>query len=153
LPVLLITLFSCGLVGAQEPTSSFSYIRDSANVLDPASLESIDDLTYCLENWTGAHIDIFTVRSLPGTSSRKAALSLFGELHNYPAADNERLLIVFVLKENRFVVVSGTRLQSILSQKINIYKKEATPLLRQHHYASAIALLTQRIADAIASDA
>src|SRR5262249_43315149 len=112
-----------------------------------------DDLSYRLEHWTGAHIDVVTVRSLQGRTGRKAALSLFDKLRSDPVPDNDRLLILFVLDENRFVVVSGTSFQSILSHKINIYKKETNPLLRQHHYASAIALLTRRIAEAIASNA
>lgn len=153
LSVLLMTVASYGLLRAQTQQLSPRYVRDLANVLDPASKESIDELSYRLEHWTGAQMDIVTVRSLGPNTSRKSALNLFDESDRYPVRGNDRLVVLFVLNNDRFIIVAGPRLQSILSHRIRAYEKETHPYLEHHQYASAIALLAERIAEAIANDA
>ena len=135
-----------------RPFSTFGYVGDFAGVLDPASVESLDELCYRLEHWTGTELDVITVQSL-GDSSQTYALRVFNEQNESAGSGKRRILILFGSQERKFTIIAGPEEQPILSGKVQQYQREAVPYLRRHQDGTAIALMTRRIAEEVAADA
>ena len=132
--------------------STHGYVSDFANVLDPASAESLDDLCNRLEYWTGTELNAVTVQSLGGVSSQNYALGVF-KTRNFPQNGKRRIIILFGAQERRLTIIAGGEVRPILSGKVPQYQREVLPYLKRHQDAAAIALMTRRIAEDIAADA
>jgi uncharacterized membrane protein YgcG len=133
--------------------SPHGYVSDFANVLDPASMESLDELCYRLEHWTGTPLNAVTVPSLGGDSSQTFALKVFNEQSEFPGSPSRRIVILFGAKERKFTIIAAAEVRPILSGKVRQYQREVARYLRQHQDGAAIALLTRRIAEDIALEA
>jgi uncharacterized membrane protein YgcG len=133
--------------------STHGYVSDFANVLDSASAESLDELCYRLEHWTGTPLNAITVPSLGGDSSQTYALRVFNEHSEFPESGKRRIVILFGAQERRFTIVAGAEVRPILSGKVQQYQREVIPYLRRHQDGPAIALMTRQIAEDIAADA
>jgi uncharacterized membrane protein YgcG len=153
---VLIAAVASNVILRAEPLrqiSTHGYISDFANVLDPGSAESLDELCYRLEHWTGTPLDAITVPSLGGGSSREYALRVFNEQSEFPESANRRIVILFGAKERKFTIIAAPEVQAILSGKVRQYRREVVPYLRRHQDGAALAHMTRRIAEDVALDA
>jgi len=153
---VLIAALASNVILQAEPLRPFSphgYVGDFAKVLDPASAESLDELCYRLEHWTGKQLNVITVQSLGGDSSRTYAFRVFNAQSEFPESGNRRIVILFGAQEGKFAVIAGGEARPMLSGKVRQYQREALPYLRRHQNGPALALMTRRIAEDIAADA
>src|SRR5215472_18209254 len=152
---VLIAAMASNMILQAEPLRPFSphgYLGDFANVLDPASAESLDELCYRLEHWTGTQLNLITVQSLGGDLSRSYALSVFNAQSQVPDSGKRRIVILFRSQEGKFTIIAGGEVRPILSGKVRRYQHQVLPYLRTHQYGPALALMTRRIAEDIAAD-
>ena len=153
---VLIAALASNVILQAEPLRPFSphgYLGDFANVLDPASAESLDELCYRLEHWTGTQLNVITVQSLGGDSSRTYAFRVFNAQSEVPESGKRRIVILFGSQEGKLTIIAGGEVRPILSGKVRRYQREVLPYLRRHQYGPALALMTRRIAEDIAADA
>jgi uncharacterized membrane protein YgcG len=95
---VLIAAAASNVILQAEPLRPFSphgYVGDFANVLDAASAESLDELCYRLEHWTGTQLNVLTVQSLGGDSSRTYAFRVFNAQSEVPESGKRRIVISF----------------------------------------------------------
>jgi len=153
---VLIAAAASNVILQAEPLPPFSphgYVSDFANVLDPASAESLDELCYRLEHWTGTQLNVRTVQSLGGDSSRTYAFRVFNAQSEVPESGKRRIVILFGSQEGKLTIIAGGEVRPILSGEVRRYQREVLPYLRRHQYGPALALMTRRIAEDIAADA
>lgn len=153
---VLVAAVASSLTLRAEPLrqiSTHGYISDFANLLDPASAESLDEVCYRLEYWTGTPLNAITVPSLGGDLSRDYALKVFKEQSEFPESAHRRIVVLFGAKERKFTIIATPEVQAILSGRVRQYRREMVPYLRRHQDGAALAHVTRRIAGDIALDA
>ena len=156
--IVLIAAVASNVILQAEPLGPFSsrgYVGDFANVLDPASAESLDDLCWRLDYWTGTQLNAITVQSLGRDSSQTYALKVFSALNaqsEVPESGKRRIVILFGAQEGKFTIIAGGEVRPILAGKVRRYQHQVLPYLRTHQYGPALALMTRRIAEDIAAD-
>src|SRR5262249_55983811 len=127
--------------------------NDFANVIDPYSAHSLEVWCAQVELEAGARMTVVTVRSLDGTSIESYAAKLFNEWGIEPESTNRGVLILLAVEEGQYRIQVGTGLEAILSPKTRDYMNEAAPFLNHRQYTTALELMTQRVASAIAAQA
>jgi uncharacterized membrane protein YgcG len=134
--------------------SARGYVSDLANLLDPASMDSIDELCYRLDYWANTQLNTITVPSLGEDLSQPYALQLFKGLSSEsPESGKRRIVILFASRERKFTIIAGGEVRPLLSGRVRRYQREVDPYLKGHQDGAAIALMAKRIAEDIAADA
>lgn len=118
--IVLVALVLTCLLQAEpiEQLYPHSYVSDFAGVLDSTSVQSIEELAHRLEYWTGAKINVVTVRTRDGATAKNYALQVFNQWTGTPESPDQQILIVLVSGEERFTTVAGPRWQPLLSAKV-----------------------------------
>jgi uncharacterized protein len=130
------------------------YVSDFAGVLSAQAKDKLTALCAEVEQKTKAQIAIVTVSSLEGEPIEQFAADLFTQWGVGPKDSKRGVLILFAPNDRKYRTEVGYGLEPILPDgKVGGFGREAVPFLRQNDYSGAVSLMTERVAQVIASDA
>lgn len=145
------------LAAAAEPISQLhpsGYVNDFAQVLDGTTVTQLDNLCKEVDEKAHAQIAVVTIHSLDGSPIEDYAVKLFQQWGVGNKATNRGVLILLAVQDHRYRIEVGYGLEPILPDgKVGGFGREAVPFLKANDYNSAVALMTSRVADVIATDA
>lgn len=152
-----IAVLALALAVAAEPIAQLhptGYVNDFAQVLDSTAVTQLDNLCGEVDEKAHAQIAVVTIRSLDGSPIEDYAVSLFQQWGVGSKATNRGVLILLAVQDHRYRIEVGYGLEPILPDgKVGGFGREAVPLLKKNDYSGAVALMTSRVADVIATDA
>jgi uncharacterized protein len=154
-PALFAVTFATAESPAKLPKPTDSYVSDFANVIDPASKQSIEDLATQLYN-SKAHatLVVVTVNSLDGQDIEGWTTDLEDKWKVGPKGSDKGVILVFAIKDHKDRIEVGYGLEGILNDaKVGDILRSIKPYLQQSQYSAAIQSATQQVANVIASDA
>lgn len=126
-------------------------ISDFAGVTDPASRQQIE--TYCqsVEQATGARIALVTIPSLKGEPLDEVAAAIFQAWDAGPSPNDQRVLLLLAIGEQRSALEIGRGLDPILPGGLHDrILEEMRPAVRRQRYAEAVMAAASTLGDAIA---
>jgi len=151
-----VVLLALPLLLHAEPVAQLrptDYVNDFAHVLDPGTIAQLDDICQQIDQKSHAQIAIVTINSLDGSDIESYAVDLFKRWGIGSKATDHGVLILVAVQDRKYRIEAGYGLEPILPDgKVGSFGREAVPLLKQNNYASAILLMTSRVADVIAQD-
>jgi uncharacterized protein len=151
-----VLLLALPLLLHAEPVAQLrptDYVNDFAHVLDPGTIAQLDDICQQIDQKSHAQIAIVTINSLDGSDIESYAVDLFKRWGIGSKATDHGVLILVAVQDRKYRIEAGYGLEPILPDgKVGSFGREAVPLLKQNNYASAILLMTSRVADVIAQD-
>ena len=113
--ILSLTVLASGALAVVEPTEDF-YVADYANVLSPETEELIINYNGALEyQCDGAQVVVVTVDYLDGMYSDEYAVTLFNEWGIGSSKNNNGVLLLLAVEENKFWLTQGAGLSSALT--------------------------------------
>ncbi len=131
-----------------------NYVNDFAGVLDADAEIRLNLLCEEVESKTKAQIAVVTIQSLDGESIEQFAVDLFKAWGIGGKQDNRGILILLAVQDRKYRAEVGYGLEAILPDgKVGSFGREMVPDLRRADYASALTLMTNRVAQTIAEDA
>jgi uncharacterized protein len=156
--LLLLTVFglSCCILAGEsvKQLRPKGYVNDFAQILDASSAQQLEQLCAEVEQKTQAQIAVVTVHSLDGSDIESYAVDLYKQWGIGKKSTNRGVLILLAVEDRRYRVEVGYGLEPILPDgKVGGFGREAVPFLKQGDYASALKLITMRVAQTIAADA
>ena len=115
-----LSIFSVGAFAVVDKSDSF-YVADYANVLSPETEQMIINYNGALEyQCRGAQVVVVTVDYLDGMKSSEYATQLFNNWGVGSASENNGVLLLLAVQENKFWMVQGMGITSSLtSDNIN----------------------------------
>jgi uncharacterized protein len=155
--LLLFLLILCAPSANAEHAKNLKpqgYVNDFAGVLNAQTKEKLTALCAEVERKTKAQIAVVTVSSLEGEPVEQFANDLFTQWGVGPKDSKRGVLILFAPNDHKYRFEVGYGLEPILPDgKVGGFGREAVPFLRQNDYSGAVLLMTERVAQVIASDA
>jgi len=155
--VLSSVIASVRLSANAEPVSQLhysNYVNDFAHVLNPQTVNDLDDILLQLDQKAHAQVAVVTINSMDGQDIFDYAVKLYQSWGIGNKATNRGALILFAIKDHKYWTSVGYGLEPILPDgKVGGFGREAVPLLKQSDYEGAIKLVTLRVANVIAQDA
>jgi uncharacterized protein len=134
-----------------QPTG---YVNDFAHVLDAGTVARLEDLCTQVDEKAHAQIAVVTVNSLDGSDVETYAVDLFKKWGIGSKSTDRGVLILYAINDRRSRIEVGYGLEPILPDgKVGGFQREAVPALRNGDYSGALSLVTNRVADVIATDA
>jgi uncharacterized protein len=155
LPVLLLLVFGVPAVWSEQVKNlkPQGYVNDFAGVLSAQTKDKLTALCAEVEQKTKAQIAVVTVSSLEGEPIEQFSIDLATAWAIGPKQKSNGVLILIALNDRKNRIEVGYGLEPILPDgRVGSFTREAVPLLRQNDYASAVLLITQRVAGVIAQD-
>ncbi|PYX45916.1 MAG: hypothetical protein DMG79_18200, partial [Acidobacteria bacterium] len=138
-------------VSQLKPTG---YVNDFAHVLDPNTIAQINDTCRQVDEKAHAQIALVTVNTLDGSDIESYAVDLFKKWGIGSKVTDRGVLILYAIQDHKDRIEVGYGLEPILPDgKVGGFHREAIPLLRSQQYNEALQLVTNRVAEVIASDA
>ncbi|HEY4052508.1 MAG TPA: TPM domain-containing protein [Terriglobales bacterium] len=157
LAAIVTAVASLCLSANAEPVSSLhysNYVNDFAHVLNPQTVNDLDDTLLQLDQQAKAQVAVVTINSTDGGDIFDYAVKLYQAWGIGSKATNRGALILFAIKDHKYWTSVGYGLEPILPDgKVGGFGREAVPLLKQSDYDGAIKLVTLRVANVIAQDA
>jgi len=154
---VFVVLLALPLLLHAEPVSQLhptDYVNDFAHVLDSGTITQLDDICLQIEQKAHAQIAVLTINSLDGSDIDSYAVDLYKRWGIGSKASDHGVLILLAVQDKKYRIEVGYGLEPILPDgKVGGFGREAVPLLRQSNYGGAVALMTARVASAIAQDA
>lgn len=131
-----------------------NYVNDFAGVLDPATVERLNDLCKQVDEKAHAQIAVVTVKSTDGQDIVSYSVALYQKWGIGAKGKDRGALILLATQDRKYWTTVGYGLESILPDgKVGGFGREAVPLLKNGDYAGAVSLMTSRVAQVIAADA
>jgi uncharacterized protein len=131
-----------------------NYVNDFAHVLNPQTVNDLDDTLLQLDQRAKAQVAVVTINSTDGGDIFDYAVKLYQAWGIGSKATNRGALILFAVKDHKYWTSVGYGLEPILPDgKVGGFGREAVPLLKQSDYDGAIKLVALRVANVIAQDA
>jgi len=158
LAAVLSTVIASFCVSANaEPVTQLhysNYVNDFAHVLNPLTVNDLDDILLQVDQKANAQVAVVTINSTDGQDIFDYAVKLYQAWGIGSKATNRGALILFAIKDHKYWTSVGYGLEPILPDgKVGGFGREAVPLLKQSDYEGAIKLVTLRVANVIAQDA
>lgn len=156
LPVLLLLVFSVPAVWSEQVKNlkPQGYVNDFAGVLSAQTKDKLTALCAEVEQKTKAQIAVVAISSLEGEPIEQYANDLFTQWGVGPKDSKRGVLILVATNDHRYRIEVGYGLEPILPDgKVGGFGREAVPFLRQNDYSGAVLLMTERVAQVIATDA
>jgi uncharacterized protein len=126
-------------------------ISDFAGVTDPASRQQIQAYCQTVERATGARIALVTVPSLQGEPLDEVASAIFEAWEVSPNPNDQRVLLLLAIGEQRSALEIGRGLDPILPGGLdNRILEEMRPAIRRQRYAEAVMAAASTLGGAIA---
>jgi uncharacterized protein len=159
--IVAIAIVFAGLWGPicayAEPVSQLhptNYVNDFAHVLQPSTIDELNDVGQQVDQKAKAQITVVTINSLDGRDVEGYAVDLFKQWGIGNKSTNRGVLILIAVKDHRYRTEVGYGLEPILPDgKVGGFWREVVPLLKQNDYDQALKLNTERVASVIAEDA
>jgi uncharacterized protein len=155
-PALGLVLGLVCLVRA-EPVSQLKptgYIDDFANVLSSETQTALTNVCQQIDQKAHAQIAVVTIKSLDGSDIESYAVDLYKKWGIGSKATDRGVLILLATDDRKYRLEVGYGLEPILPDgKVGGFGREAVPYLRSGDYNTAVSLLTERVADTVATDA
>jgi uncharacterized protein len=150
-------LLLVGILATAESVSQLQptgYVNDFAHVLAPATRAQIDDICQQIDEKAHAQVALVTVNSLDGRDIESYANDLFQKWGIGSKKTDRGVLILYAIQDHRARIEVGYGLEPILPDgKVGSFQREAIPMMRGGEYSQALLLVTERVANVIASDA
>jgi uncharacterized protein len=126
-------------------------LSDFAGVADPASRQQIESYCQSVERATGARIALVTVPSLQGEPLDEVAAAILRAWDSGPKPDDQRVLLLLAIGEQRSALEIGRGLDPILPGSLHDrILEEMRPAVRRQRYAEAVMAAASTLGDAIA---
>ena len=152
LPILI--LLSCASAQRASDLRPSGYVNDFAQVLSGDTTRKIESIGEQLDEKAKAQLAVVTVASLQGSDVETYAVDLFQRWGVGNKATNRGVLILLAIQDRRYRIEVGYGLEPILPDgRVGGFGREAVPYLKSGDYNNAVLLLTNRVSNAIASDA
>jgi uncharacterized protein len=160
LPIRLLGLAAvilCAMLCVAEPIQSLkatAYVNDFAGALNADTKAKLEALCTEIDQKANAQIAVVTVKSLDGDDIDDYAVKLFKQWGIGGKKSDRGVLIVAAIQDRKYRTEVGYGLEPILPDgKVGGFGREAVPMFKDGNYSGALTLLTQRVAETIASDA
>jgi uncharacterized protein len=154
--VLAALLVLFGGISAAQPSSQLKptgYVNDFAHVLDANTTAQITDICQQIDQKAHAQIALVTINTLNGSDIESYSIDL-AQRWGMGSKSNRGVMILYVIQDHKARIEVGYGLEPILPDgKVGGFQREAIPLMRSGDYNHGLLLVTQRVADVIASDA
>ena len=155
--LLLIVLLAVSLPSFAESVSQLKptgYVNDFAHVIDASTSAQIEDMCHQVDDKAHAQITLVTINTLDGNDVESYAVDLFKQWGIGAKSTNRGVLILYAIQDHKARIEVGYGLEPILPDgKVGGFQREAIPLMRSGNYSQALAQVTSRVAEVIASDA
>jgi uncharacterized protein len=126
-------------------------ISDFAGVADAASRQQIESYCQSVERATGARIALVTISSLQGEPLDEVAAAIFQAWDTSPKPNDQRVLLLLAIGEQRSALEVGRGLDPILPGGLHDrILEEMRPAVRRQRYAEAVMAAASTLGDAIA---
>jgi uncharacterized protein len=159
-PALLLAFagsFAVPLARAESPAKlpkPTTYVSDFANVIDPASKQSIEDLATQVYTKAHATIIVVTVNTLDGQDIEQWTTDLEDKWKVGPKGTDKGIVMVFAIHDHKRRIEVGYGLEGILNDaKVGDIGRSMVPELQQGQYGPAIQNGVTQIANIVATDA
>ena len=154
---LVLALLALAPLASAEKVSDLkpsNYVNDFAGALDDATETRLNALGAEVEAKTKAQMAVVTINSLDGETVEQFAVDLFKAWGVGGKQDNRGVLVLLAIQDRKYRGEVGYGLEAILPDgKVGSFGREMVPDLRRADYASALTLMTNRVAQTIAEDA
>jgi uncharacterized protein len=152
--VLILILLSCASAQRANELRPSGYVNDFAQVLSADTTRKIESIGEQLDERAKAQLAVVTVASLQGSDVETYAVDLFQRWGVGNKSTNRGVLILLAIRDHRYRIEVGYGLEPILPDgRVGGFGREAVPYLKSGDYNNAVLLLTNRVSNAIASDA
>ena len=146
-----------GLLAGAESVSQLQptgYVNDFAHVLNPTTIAQISNTCKQVDEKAHAQIALVTINSLDGTDIESFAVDLYKKWGIGYKGTDHGVLILYAIRDHKARIEVGYGLEPILPDgKVGSFQREAIPLMRAGDYNAALQLVTNRVANVIATDA
>jgi uncharacterized protein len=127
------------------------YVNDFARVLDPASVQQMENYCQQVEQATGAQIAVVTVDSIEDEPVEDVANRLYREWGIGKKGQDEGLLIFLAIKERKSRAEIGYGLEPVITDaQAGAVLRGIQPILRQGNYGGGLLAALQQFGGAIA---
>jgi len=158
LVVVVLILAPAALLHAEKVSdlpAPTGYVSDFANVLDPATKQSVEDLCLQVDRQAHAQIAVVTIKTLDDDQSIEEFATKLEEKWKVGAKGTDRgVLMVLVTSSTKGRIEVGYGLEGILNDaKVGDIGRAMAPFSQKGDYNQAIPLGVQQLAQVIATDA
>jgi uncharacterized protein len=158
LPVLvlvLILVFSCPILRAQQLPSPVGFVNDFAGVIDSQSKAQMEGIAGSLQAQTGAEIAVVTVQTIqPYGSIEEYTVDLATEWGIGKEDEDTGILILLAMEERRIRLEVGYGLEGLVPDGLagEIIDQSILPALRSGDYGTGLLRGVQAVAGIIAKE-
>jgi uncharacterized protein len=145
LTVVVANVVSVAEVPSPRPTH---WVTDQANILDSASVASLDAIAEGLHTLRGIELAVVTVEDVQGTP-KAFATSLFNKWGIGSAQTNNGVLVLLVMGQRRLEVETGTGIEAALPAQwlADMQARDMVPKFKLKQFGPGLVAGVQAIAD------
>lgn len=134
-------------------TTKGLYVEDAAGILNPALLQSIDQIARQLESKTGVELAVVTLDSLDGISIEDFAEKLFKRFGIGKKAKDNGILILLSPSDRKVRIEVGYGLEPVLTDAVSkrLINEFGIPRFKQGQYAQGLFDLEREVASKVAA--
>jgi uncharacterized protein len=139
---------------SQLPDKPTSYVQDFAGVIDDASKQQMEALSYELYEKAHATIEVVTIHSLDNETIFQFATELEDKWKVGPKATDRGAIMILSINDHKRWIEVGYGLEGVLNDaKVGDIGRSMVPLLRESQYGQALLYGEQQVANDVAADA
>lgn len=129
------------------------YVDDFAGVVNAGTRQQLTDICTEVDQKTRQQIAVVTVTGLDGETVDDFAFQLASKWGVGAKKGNGGVMILLAPSDHKYAIEVGYGLEGILPDgKVGGFGREAVPRLKAGDYSGALLLITQRVAETIATD-